>query len=158
MGICCSSSFSCCTAHPEFEFESQSEIVQYRIRIGDEIFWTGTDAKEFKDKIPSALQKYREKILMSMLGGKAGMVFLERFYGASIPESEQEGLKGPTKNCDIYLIDYQPRNVYHAGCMLSASQVRNSRIRKFILCYESEPQLVERLDTDVLRYLSQKEF
>ncbi|CAH6420721.1 Hypothetical protein HVR_LOCUS1266 [uncultured virus] len=171
--------FSCCTVKPKFAFEPQSEIVQYRIRIEGDVFWTGTSATNFRDQIPIALNKYVEKILVSLSGGKPGIISLEQFYGSPAPESERKGIislerfygplipeserkesMDPTKNCDIYQIDYQSYMYqgYRMICMLSAGQVKNGHIHKFILCYEPKARSPEELNQAVLTYLSEKEF
>lgn len=46
---------------------------------------------------------------LSFLTGKTRMLSLERFYGNVLLENEQEEGAGPTKICDIYLIEFQPK-------------------------------------------------
>lgn len=97
---------------------------------------------------------------LSFLTGKGGMLSLERFYGPANPESDRKEGTGPTKNCDIYLVEFQPYMYrgYRMMCMISAGQVQNGHIKKDILCYELKGYNAEQLKNGVINYLSGKTF
>lgn len=154
------SSFSYFTANPEFEFAQQSDIIEYRCRIGNDIIWRGTSSEEFRNQLPQVIDQYIERIALSPQTGCSEMISLTRFYGPLIPENEREVGKGPTKSVDAYLILFEP--YFYQGhrvmCLLNASQVNNGHVEKYILCYEPKARSEEELKLYVLNYLSGKIF
>lgn len=125
---------------PPFNFDMNEKIVEYRIRLGKQLFWSGSSPEIFHSKIPEALEKY--KSMYSIYN--PDYLCLDRFYGPLIIDSTK--YKIPTCNCDIYMLIYR----YNAedDCIigtLSAGRIKDTIIDELLYTVDHQTKTLDKI-------------